>query len=97
MRNAPSAGTESIDRIGKCFFVLAEAITSSSKNDDLVVLTSQIISYIPAYYVHAHWTALPAAPIRPIAVPGHDTLSRDIMRTSMVRYRTGFAYSQILR
>ena len=34
------------------------------------------------YYVHAHWSAPTAAPIWPIAdftVPGHDTLSRDIM------------------
>ena len=33
---------------------------------------------------HAHWTAPTAAPIRPIAAPGHDTRSRDSMY--IVRY-----------
>ena len=78
-----SAGTESIDRIGKSPSGLGDAITSSSKNDVLVILTSQIMQrcMIPP---HAHWTVPTVAPIQPIAVPVHDTLSRDIMH--IVRY-----------
>ena len=41
-RNAPSVGTEGIDRIGKSPSGLGNAITSSSKSDVLVILTSQI-------------------------------------------------------
>ena len=42
-RNAPSSGTESSDRIGKSPSGLGEAITSTSKNDVLVILPSQIL------------------------------------------------------
>ena len=79
--NAPIAGTESIDRIGKCHSGLWGAINSSRKTDVLVILTSQIMQS-GMLSPYAHWTA--AAPTRPIAVPGHDTLSRDIMH--IVRY-----------
>ena len=41
-RNVPSVGTEGIDRIGKSPSGLGNAITSSSKSDVLVILTSQI-------------------------------------------------------
>ena len=82
-RNAPSNGTESSDRVGKCCSGLGEAITSSSKNDVLVVLTLWIMQRC-MISPHAYCTAPTAAPIWPIAVLGHDTLSRDIM--NIVRY-----------
>ena len=71
-RNAPSAGTESIDRIRKCQSGLWDAIVFSSKT----TCTSNHSSWCSQFL-----TLLCSAPV---AVPGPRAPTRDIMRR--VRY-----------
>ena len=68
--NAPSTGTERIDRIGQCHSNLQDASFSPSKTAVLVILPSLGDTQ---FMISPHCTPAPDA------TPGHCTIVRDVM------------------